>query len=308
MKKWLEKYFGRSKGEFNGLLLLAALIVLLKLLPKVYGLWQDEYQASPGESAALYTLSLSDSSAVVVPVNETPEQGRKQDNASRLFYFDPNTIGTEDWQALGFSPRQAAAVMKYVAKGGRFRKVEDLKKMYTITAQRYLELAPYVRIKLASSEIGTPQDRGRYENHRPQTAVNVPPVRVVALNIADSTVLESLRGIGPAFARRIIRYRERLGGFYALSQLLEVYGLDSAKYEEIKGQFSIQVEGLRKIKVNTVVFEDLKSHPYLRYKQVNALIEYRKQHGNYSNIADLYKVANLNAETIERLAPYLIFE
>lgn len=88
---------------------------------------------------------------------------------------------------------------------------------------------------------------------------------------------------------------------------MEVFGLDSLKYNEIKDQVEIDVSGIKKINVNTAGFEDFKNHPYIRYKQVNALIQYRKQHGNYSNIADLNKVAVFSQETIDRLAAYLEF-
>jgi competence ComEA-like helix-hairpin-helix protein len=86
-----------------------------------------------------------------------------------------------------------------------------------------------------------------------------------------------------------------------------VFGLDSAKFEEIKNQISVNASELKMININTAKLEDFKGHPYVRYKQVNAIIEYRKQHGNYSNIADLNKVAILSQEMIERLAPYLTF-
>ncbi|MNL38591.1 Helix-hairpin-helix motif protein [compost metagenome] len=86
-----------------------------------------------------------------------------------------------------------------------------------------------------------------------------------------------------------------------------MFGLDSAKFDEVKGQVILDLSGIKKINVNTAGADDFRNHPYIRYKQVNALIQYRKQHGNYSNIADLNKVLILNQETISRLAPYLEF-
>ncbi|WP_316824973.1 helix-hairpin-helix domain-containing protein [Pedobacter miscanthi] len=88
---------------------------------------------------------------------------------------------------------------------------------------------------------------------------------------------------------------------------MEVYGLDSVKYAEIKDQVSISNAPLKTINVNTAVFDDLKRNPYLSYKQINAIIQYRKQHGNYSGIADLKKIAILNQQTIDKIAPYISF-
>lgn len=118
--------------------------------------------------------------------------------------------------------------------------------------------------------------------------------------------METVRGIGPAFASRIIKYRNRLGGFHSKDQLREVYGLDSIKYEQIKDQ--LRVSGtIRKININTSTFNELKTHPYLNYKQINAIIQYRKQHGNYTDIDDLHQVSILNPEFLRKIAPYLSF-
>jgi DNA uptake protein ComE-like DNA-binding protein len=209
----------------------------------------------------------------------------------------------DGWQRLGLSAKQSAAILKYVTKGGRFRKKEDLLKMYTISPKLYEALAPYVNIVPAAARPGL------YEKSVPsRPEIERKATRIVELNGADSALLCEIKGIGPAFASRIVKYRTRLGGFYQKTQLMEVFGLDSLKYREISGQVSIDQELLRKISINTAVFEDLKNHPYLRYKQINALIQYRKQHGNYSNIADLTRVLLLSPETIDRIAPYLVFQ
>ena len=130
---------------------------------------------------------------------------------------------------------------------------------------------------------------------------------IVEVNAADTTELDKIKGIGITFAGRIIKYRERIGGFHKKEQLMEVFGIDILKYNEIKDQVLIDASLVKKININTASFEDFKNHPYIRYKQVNALIQYRKQHGNYGNIADLNKVLVLNQETIDRLAAYLEF-
>ena len=130
---------------------------------------------------------------------------------------------------------------------------------------------------------------------------------VVEINAADTLELDKIKGVGPAFARRIVKYRERLGGFHSKEQLFEVYGVDTLKYNEIKDQIRINEEGIKKININTADFEALKNHPYLKYKQINAIIQYRKQHGMYSGIADLKKVLILSPQTIEQLTPYLQF-
>jgi len=162
----------------------------------------------------------------------------------------------------------------------------------------YEELVPYVVIA----------------GSRDSTYINKLPARIkktvavlIALNTADTLELDKIKGIGPAFARRIVSYRDRLGGFYKKEQLLEVFGLDSLKFQEIKDQVYVDEAKVVKVNLNTAVYETLKNHPYLRSKQINAILQYRKQHGNYSNIADLKKVAILSATDVERLEPYFSF-
>ncbi|MFZ4102277.1 MAG: ComEA family DNA-binding protein, partial [Sphingobacterium thalpophilum] len=127
------------------------------------------------------------------------------------------------------------------------------------------------------------------------------------INAADSLELERIRGIGPAFALRIIKFRRRLGGFYRKEQLLEVYGMDSLKYDQLKDQIQVNTGLVRRLNINTFTFEEIRHHPYLTYKQMNAIIQYRTQHGLYKSIDDLRKIAILNEEIIRKIEPYFSF-
>ena len=104
---------------------------------------------------------------------------------------------------------------------------------------------------------------------------------IIELNTADTAKLAELNGIGPAFARRIVNYRERLGGFHDKEQLKEVFGLDSEKYAGLQLQVTVDASSIRKIQINKVTFDRLKRFPYLTFKQMNAIIQFREQHGEY---------------------------
>ena len=305
MRKLLNTYFSISKREFNGLLALVILILLIAAIPRLYfaAATQHPARAAVGE----LTLALKTRERRYHPPKAyyAGERKKAQRNVVRkLFVFDPNVIGAEDWQRLGLSARQSAVIINYRAKGAKFRRAEDLQKMYTINEEMYKRLLPYVKIApplIAASPYGN-------STYSQKLKKSTQEVSIVELNGADSATLVGIRGIGPAFAIRILKYRERLGGFHKKEQLMEVYGLDSAKYYEIKDQVSLDLGNLRKIDINDVETADFKGHPYIKYKQANAIIQYRKQHGNYADIADLSKVLILDAETINRLAPYLNFK
>ena len=169
---------------------------------------------------------------------------------------------------------------------GLFYQSEDLKKIYSLTKVDYARLAPFIII---------PEEK---------IAVHV----IIELNSADSAKLTSVEGIGPGFAKRIIYYRERLGGFVSKEQLKEVFGLDELKYDEIKGQVRVDASRIRKININTISFDKLRLMPYLDYKQVNAIVEYRKQHGNYASIANIGNIAIIDDGILRKIEPYLVFK
>jgi DNA uptake protein ComE-like DNA-binding protein len=130
---------------------------------------------------------------------------------------------------------------------------------------------------------------------------------VIELNSADSAKLTELRGIGPSFAMRIIRYRNRLGGFCHKEQLKEVFGLDSVVYAGLQSQVRVDPLHIKKILVNSVTFSGLSRFPYLSYKQMNAIIQFREQHGDFTSLADMKNIAILNKGILRKIEPYISF-
>ncbi|MBC7617142.1 MAG: helix-hairpin-helix domain-containing protein, partial [Pedobacter sp.] len=290
--------FGFTKREYNALLGLFGLLMLAIVTPYGYErFFVKEEIMSDFETKAIQDLGL-------IAKNEYNRSDfRRKENEvpvrSSLFNFDPNLIGIGEWKKLGLSTKQAQSILNYRNKGGKFYKIDDLKKMYAISAKMFERLQPYV-------EIAGMQPSSNRKNFEVKIYPKKESIQI-EINMADTTKLDEIKGIGAAFARRIAKYRDRLGGFHQKEQLMEVFGLDSIKFEEIKSQILIDVSAIKKININTADFETLKNHPYLKYKQINAIIQYRKQHGNYGGIADLKKLLILSPQTIEQLTPYLEF-
>lgn len=299
MRIWLNKHFGFSKAEFNGLILLILLIALLKSFPLIYDYCKPVEKDDLNLLSKIKKITIAEQDRAYNVHNRIGESNGKP--ASKLFKFDPNTIDIEGWQALGLSPKQAQSIANYRNKGGKFYKPEDLQRMYTITPAMYKKLLPYVEIENQNQAYAKKDFQYEKKEYVKKAVV------IVEINQADSAGLDQIKGIGPAFAIRILKYRERLGGFYKKEQLMEVYGLDSLKYGEIKDQILVDPSAIKTININTADFNVLKTSPYLSYKQINAIIQFRKQHGNYSNINDLKKVSILTPQVIDKLSPYLSF-
>ena len=156
-------------------------------------------------------------------------------------------------------------------------------------------LEPYISLPISR------ETRKSFENKKFEKK----EVAKVELNSADTAALRKIRGIGPAFSMRIVKYRNLLGGFVNINQLKEVKGIDSLKYAEISPYMFVNPYIIRKININTVTFEELKKHPYFGYNISLSIINYRKQHGDYTSITDLKKLALITDEVYNRIAPYL---
>jgi competence ComEA-like helix-hairpin-helix protein len=285
MKAHIKNYMSLTKKDWNGITVLLVLIALALAAPHAYQWFRKDSTINVNEFNAAIT-QLNKANHVNTVGNALNDAGERAGVAH--FKFDPNNLSAEKWQELGLTEQQANTIKNYTAKGGKFYKPEDIRKIYGITADDYKRLLPYIDIP---SSLGY------------TIKVNT----VVELNTADSAKLTTIQGIGPAFATRIIYYRERLGGFISKEQLKEIYGLDEIKFKEVKDHVKVNPARIRRININTITFDKLRLMPYLNYKQVNALVEYRKQHGNYNSMDDLKSIAIIDDQILRKIEPYIIF-
>ncbi|MEO6978490.1 MAG: helix-hairpin-helix domain-containing protein [Mucilaginibacter sp.] len=291
MKTRIKNYLSITKKEWNGLVILVVLIALVLAAPYVYQVFRKDNTINFKDfNKAAAQLNKAGAKSGFDPDKEAPETAEKK-TPPVLFPFNPNTLTIPQWQQLGLSDHQAEVIKHYTDKGGRFYNKQDLKKIYAVTPDDYKRLEPYINIPDAA-----------------YAAKKVKPGEIIELNTADSAKLTELKGVGPASAVIILRYRNRLGGFYRKEQLKEIYGIDSLRYEEIKNQVSVNHANIKKIPINTISFDQLRLFPYLSYKQVNAIIEYRKQHGNYNSIDDLKNIVLLDAGILRKIEPYISFK
>ena len=130
------------------------------------------------------------------------------------------------------------------------------------------------------------------------------PVSPLDLNAADSSQLVTLPGIGPAYATKILRYREQLGGFHDISQLAEIDGLPDSLMKWFILTDSVPI---RKLMVNNLSLAQLRRHPYLDFYQARAIVEYRRERGIIKGPDQLSFMEEFTDRDLERLEPYLDF-
>jgi competence protein ComEA len=238
---------------------------------------------------------------------------------SEPFPFDPNTIERDEWLALGLSERQVDGIERYMSKGGRFRTKSDVSKLYALTPADYERLHPFIllpdslpkkRYQQREPKKWPEQAAFASTGERPAWKNERQPLRKVEVNSADSLALVALPGIGPSFAKGILSYRDRLGGFISLDQLAEVYVLKDkpdalARMTEL---LDLDTLAVQRIPINTCTVEELAEHPYARWKLAKPLIAYRAQHGPFRTVADIRGCILIDDEAFRKLAPYLSVE
>ena len=229
-----------------------------------------------------------------------------EEKKAERFAFDPNTADSTQLLRLGLRPFIVRNIYKYRAKGGRFRKPGDFARMYGLGKEEYKSLEPYIKISSdyqpASSLISetekssTPKDSLRYP-------VKLSVGEHIALNTADTTMLKRVPGIGSGYARAIVNYRNRLGGYVDVNQLLDIKGVPPEALQYIV----LGNSDVKKLDVNHLSLNQLKQHPYLNFYQARALVESRRLHGPLRSAADLRLISDFTEDDIKRLIPYLQF-
>lgn len=220
------------------------------------------------------------------------------------FPFDPNTAGEAELSRLGLPAKLVRNILKYREKGGRFREPESLRRIYGMEDHTYRQLAPFIEISEAPQPLA--QAVKQTEGH-PQSFEYVPAPMAIDINQAAEEEWQQIKGIGPAYARRITSFRDKLGGFATISQVGETYGLPDSVFRQIQPLLRLSPV-LRKLNVNSADAEELKTHPYLDWRQANAIVNYRANHGPFQGVDALKQVKALPTEVVDKLAPYLEFE
>lgn len=179
---------------------------------------------------------------------------RKQ---TETFVFNPNTVTLEDLCRLGFSAKQAEAIVNYRNKGGVFHRKEDFAKSYVVADSVYRRLEAYIEIPL------------------------------IDLNHADVAELDELPGIGEWYARKIVDYREELHGYSYKEQLMDIHKFDNEKFNALSDL--VTVDEPYSYPLWTLSADSLKRHPYIRnYETARSIILFRD-----NNPKELWSVDNL---------------
>lgn len=317
--RWARRYMGYSRAEARGMVGLLAVLVGALLLPLLWHPIQPQYLPAADQqrldqlaanlaanraAGRTYAPRAFDRTARYPTVAQVP-----------LGPFDPNALTAEGWEARGVPHFVAARIVKYHDAAGGFRAKTQIKKMYGLEDSVYQRLAPFMQLPEALPARG---ERPAYAVGAPgkfppfTTASKFPGkpkhLQPFDLNVADTTQLMQIRGIGASRAKWVVQYRNQLGGYVRADQLDEVFVLRDApdlvdslrKYTFVRAAFAPQL-----VNINTASFDELYLHPYIRKPLARLIVAYRKQHGPYRKPEDLQQIPILKPDDWAKLRPYV---
>ena len=296
-------YYSRSerRAVYVLLVLIASFVVLIVVFP-------DKTSLEGMQDASADSLKVKRE----VKRPEVDGRKRKVEQGELPFFlrqFDPNLADSTELLSLGLSPYVVRNVLKYREKGGRFSTPESFARIYGLTEEQFRILEPYIHISEAfvrkrpakkdifvSSEKVAQRDSVKVFKYPQGTLVDV--------NLADTTELKKIPGIGRGIAKAIVAYRERLGGFYSLEQLQEVKFVTP----ELLEWFKLEDVTLRKLNINKEGLDGLRAHPYLNFYQAKVVVEYRKKRGKITSLSQLSLYEEFTEKDLLRLTPYVCFD
>ena len=302
---WIHELFSFSKKERLGIVSLLFIIFLLVLIGKLipYLVPSNTTDFSKWETEVSAYLA---NSKKQIPVERT----------FKLVEFNPNEVDSLSLVSMGVPSNVVANWMKYLEKGGRFRDKEGVKRIFGMTSDLFEQLDSFMIIpKVSIQEVKAGRNaivaksKSEYKHDtifsHPILKSKKDHVGVLELNSADSLHLLEIPGIGPVFASRIIRYRNLLGGYYAVDQLREVYGMREENFIAVAQYFMADPSALKTFNINFSTMKDLGRHPYIGFRTARKIFNLRDRIGKFSSADDLSQV--VASDSLKRLIPYVKF-
>lgn len=236
--------------------------------------------------------------------------GEEKSNGQKVSVFDPNTVDSLTLIGFGLKAWKVRNFLHYRAAGKVFRSAEDMGNTYGWTAEDVAMLEPYVRVgESYSRKEGKPrkewEKRERKENEPERTSNKFRSLTKVDVNTADTAMLRRIPGVGEKISDAIVRYRQRLGGFHCVNQLLDIKIVSPELLEWFTVSSSSDIQ---RININKASFQALNSHPYISYEQTKALLQYLRLYGEVKNEETLLSTGIFSKEDLERLRPYIAYE
>ncbi|WP_158975842.1 helix-hairpin-helix domain-containing protein [Cellulophaga sp. L1A9] len=290
--KLFKSHFRFSKQERSGIFFLLAIIVCLQLGHYVYATLVDE------KASNHFIVDKN----VQAQINALKENAQRKDSTV-LFPFNPNYITDYKGYTLGMSVSEIDRLHGFRASRKFVNSVQDFQKVTLVSDSLLHKISPYFKF---------PDWVNKKKYKEREASVSIPENTkaieslVSDINLATASELRTVNGIGEKLSARIIKFRDRLGGFVDNEQVSEVYGLETAVLQRISEKFKVLSKPeIVKVNINTASASEISKLVYLNYTVSNEIIRYREENGTINSLDELKNIAGFPSEKINRISLYL---
>ncbi|MEP3208601.1 MAG: helix-hairpin-helix domain-containing protein [Maribacter sp.] len=287
--KNFKSHFKFNKQERSGIFFLLLIIVVLQVGSFVFRSLQTEPSVN----------SFSADEKMQAKIKVLKEEALAKESL-KIFPFNPNFITDFKGYSLGMSVAEIDRLQSFRSKDRYVNSPKEFQRVTLVSDSLLKAIAPY--FKFPEWTKSKPYSASVIQESKSAKSI----FEVKDLNSATAEELRSINGIGEKLSARIIKFRDRLGGFLVDEQLADVYGLDSEVVQRTLKRFKVlKTPQIEKINVNTASVEMLTKLIYLQRDVAVSIVSYRNSKGSIESFEELAKIENFPAEKIHRIALYL---
>lgn len=287
-----------TRSERNAVIVLLIILILLMLFkqPIILKITSNDKKIKADSTRYFALIEQIENAEKANYKNKTiTSYSYNYNKSDKIFTVDINTADAQEFEKLyGIGKVYSERIVKYRNKIGGFSSIEQLKEVYGIHDTVYQKFKHQLRISFSNKSTMS------------ASANNIK----IEVNSASVEELIQLKGIGSVYAKRIVEFRDKLGGFYAIEQLKDVYGIHDTVYQKLATQIYIKPSSIKKININKATLEELISNPYFFSTLAKQVVGYRTKVKPFENVEDLKKLYYIkdHPEYYNKILPYVTLE
>ncbi|PWH85899.1 ComEA family DNA-binding protein [Brumimicrobium oceani] len=310
-KAWDSDWVHFSKRARRGIVVLLILFVAVAVTPRIY---YNYFYTPPHYDVKVRSIALAERS--IDSIDTKVEIASKYTEPSEM--FNPNKYSLKQWMDVGLSEKQAASILKYLNSGAELKVKADLKRLYVVDDELYNILLPKLDLPDSLPTPNYAEQQKPYKKYiekstskkveKTEAEGEKEAIKPISINTASDWDLKKIPGIGPYFAKEIIKTRDSYGGIVSYDQLFDIYLMDEEKIESIKPYLILDKSEVRKLNLNSASEKELRDHPLISFDMAKSIVFFRENHRPYKRIDEIILSPYIDGEKFKALKPFIKVE
>ena len=291
--KTIKSYFKFSQGQRLGVFILFTIIITSQI-----AYFFTDFSSVPNDSPEKEKwLSLQSQ------IDSMKQE--KLNYVPKIYPFNPNFITDYKGYKLGMSVPEIDRLIAFRKQNKYVNSPEEFQAVTKVSDSLLHAISPYFKFP---DWVKDKKEFNGYKNYPKTAFAKKEKVVIIDINKATQEDLVKIYGIGEAISLRILKFKESLGGFVAMEQMNDVWGLSPEVIENLNSHFKVStLPNLKKVDINNASIKELSQFPYFNYQLAKQIVTFRSMNGDFKNVDDLTKIKGLSIEKANIIALYLDF-